>query len=302
MPQPMGTSHWVGPAMRGAAGLAPGCTVVWCPCPALIPFLSPFSLSEFFKFKGFESLSSIPRSFTLRRVSVVPSSPESLGMCLPPPQGFLEEAFDSTQDDLNTMPKGPGPYARSSDMYSHMGTMPRLSFGKVGKSLGKARGTQSCREKGSSRDKIPSTAPLPVPKALKMPGTLNLGKDPSSASGKAEQEKEKALPSGSPGAEKTRMDQEIPGNSPCPGVEAPSPSLAPSPSAASGAETTDGDFQEKGQERPSESSPDRYGSTGFALPTLCCLGRTGGWDTAGSPRDAPGQQDSVTLAHCGPSL
>lgn len=217
-----------------------------------------FKKFKFFKFKGFESLSSIPRSFTLRRVSVVPSSPESLGMCLPPPQGFLEEAFDSTQDDLNTMPKGPGPYARSSDMYSHMGTMPRLSFGKVGKSLGKARGTQSCREKGSSRDKIPSTAPLPVPKALKMPGTLNLGKDPSSASGKAEQEKEEALPSGSPGAEKTRMDQEIPGNSPSLGMEAPSPSLAPSPSAASGAETTDGDFQEKGQERPSESSPDSH--------------------------------------------
>lgn len=276
--------------------------MVWCLCPALIPFLSPFSLSEFFKFKGFESLSNIPRSFTLRRVSVVPSSPESLGIGLPPPQGFLEESFSSTQDDLNTMPKSPGAYARSSDMYSHMGTMPRLSLGKAGKSLGKARGTQSCREKGSSRDKIPSTAPLPVPKTLKMPGTLKLGKDPSSVSGKAEQEKEEALPSGSPGAEKGSMDQETPGNSPCPGMEAPSPSLAPSPNAAPEAETMDGDFQEKGQEHPSHSSLDRYGSIGFALPTSYCLGRTRGWDTAGSPRDAPGHQDIMTPAHCGPSL
>ncbi|XP_010719139.1 SH2 domain-containing protein 3C isoform X1 [Meleagris gallopavo] len=217
-----------------------------------------FKKFKFFKFKGFESLSNIPRSFTLRRVSVVPSSPESLGMGLPPPQGFLEESFGSTQDDLNTMPKSPGAYARSSDMYSHMGTMPRLSLGKAGKSLGKARGTQSCREKGSSRDKIPSTAPLPVPKTLKMPGTLKLGKDPSSVSGKAEQEKEEALPSGSPGVEKASTDQETPGNSPCPGMEAPSPSLAPSPSAASEAETTDGDFREKGQEHPSHSSLDSH--------------------------------------------
>ncbi|XP_048821971.1 SH2 domain-containing protein 3C isoform X1 [Lagopus muta] len=217
-----------------------------------------FKKFKFFKFKGFESLSNIPRSFTLRRVSVVPSSPESLGIGLPPPQGFLEESFSSTQDDLNTMPKSPGAYARSSDMYSHMGTMPRLSLGKAGKSLGKARGTQSCREKGSSRDKIPSTAPLPVPKTPKMPGTLKLGKDPSSVSGKAEQEKEEALPSGSPGAEKASMDQETPGNSPCPGMEAPSPSLAPSPNAAPEAETMDGDFQEKGQEHLSHSSLDSH--------------------------------------------
>ncbi|XP_015734789.1 SH2 domain-containing protein 3C isoform X1 [Coturnix japonica] len=210
-----------------------------------------FKKFKFFKFKGFESLSNIPRSFTLRRVSVVPRSPESLGS----PQGFLDEPFGSTQDDLNTMPKSPGPYARSSDMYSHMGTMPRLNLGKVGKSLGKARGTQSCREKESSRDKIPSTAPLPVPKTQKMPGTL---KDPSSASGKAEQEKDEALPSGSPGAEKARTDQEIPGNSPCPGMEAPSVILAPSPNAAPETETTDGDFQEKGQEQPRKSSMDSH--------------------------------------------
>ncbi|XP_072209042.1 SH2 domain-containing protein 3C isoform X3 [Excalfactoria chinensis] len=212
-----------------------------------------FKKFKFFKFKGFESLSNIPRSFTLRRASVVPRSPESLGMGLPPPQGFLEEPFGSTQDDLNTMPKSPGPYARSSDMYSHMGTMPRLNLGKVGKNLGKSRGTQSCREKESSRDKIPSSAPLPVPKTQKMPGAISLGKDPSSVSGKAEQ-KDEALPSVSPGAEKARTDQEIPGNSPCPGMEAPSAILAPSPNAAPGTETTDGDFQEKGQEQPSKKS------------------------------------------------
>ncbi|XP_021269281.1 SH2 domain-containing protein 3C isoform X1 [Numida meleagris] len=217
-----------------------------------------FKKFKFFKFKGFESLSNIPRSFTLRRVSVAPSSPKSLGMGLTSPQGFLEEPFSSTQDDLNTMPKSPGPYARSSDMYSHMGTMPRLNLGKVGKSLGKAKGTQSCREKGSPRDKIPSTAPLPVPKIPKMPDTLNLGKDPSSASRKAEQEEEAALPSGSQGAAKARMDQETPGNSPCPTMEEPSPSLAPSPSTAPGAETIDGDLQEKGQEQPSESSLDSH--------------------------------------------
>ncbi|XP_065593647.1 SH2 domain-containing protein 3C isoform X1 [Cyrtonyx montezumae] len=207
-----------------------------------------FKKFKFFKFKGFESLTNIPRSFTLRRVSVAPSSPESLGVGLPSPQGFLQEPFGSTQDDLNTMPKSPGPYARSSDMYSHMGTMPRLSLGKAGKNLGKARGTQSCREKGSPRDKMSSTAALPVSKSPKTPGTLNYGKDPSSASGKAEQEEEEALPSG------PRMDQEAPRNSPCSGMEALSPSLTPSSSTAPGAETTHGELQEKEQEHPIESS------------------------------------------------
>uniref|UniRef100_A0A8C0VV12 SH2 domain containing 3C n=1 Tax=Cyanistes caeruleus TaxID=156563 RepID=A0A8C0VV12_CYACU len=92
-----------------------------------------FKKFKFFKFKGFGSLSSIPRAFTFRRVSVVPSSPESLRPHLQPPHGFLGDPFDSTQDDLNTVPKSPGPYAQSSNMYSHMGTMPRVNLGKAGK-------------------------------------------------------------------------------------------------------------------------------------------------------------------------
>uniref|UniRef100_A0A8C0VT13 SH2 domain containing 3C n=1 Tax=Cyanistes caeruleus TaxID=156563 RepID=A0A8C0VT13_CYACU len=94
-----------------------------------------FKKFKFFKFKGFGSLSSIPRAFTFRRVSVVPSSPESLRPHLQPPHGFLGDPFDSTQDDLNTVPKSPGPYAQSSNMYSHMGTMPRVNLGKAGKSM-----------------------------------------------------------------------------------------------------------------------------------------------------------------------
>uniref|UniRef100_A0A8D0L150 SH2 domain containing 3C n=1 Tax=Strix occidentalis caurina TaxID=311401 RepID=A0A8D0L150_STROC len=115
---------------------------------------------EFFKFKGFGSLSNIPRSFTLRRVSVAPSFPESLRPGVPPPHGFLEEPFDGTQDDLNTMPKSPGPYARSSDMYSHMGTMPRLNLGKAGKNLadGFGMGDEGCW--------VPSGVPDPLRGAI----------------------------------------------------------------------------------------------------------------------------------------
>ncbi|XP_032721813.1 SH2 domain-containing protein 3C isoform X4 [Lontra canadensis] len=76
---------------------------------------------EFFKFKGLGSLSNLPRSFTLKR----PSTTLSLGSHLEP------DPFEATQDDMVTVPKSPPAYARSSDMYSHMGTMPRLSTRKA---------------------------------------------------------------------------------------------------------------------------------------------------------------------------
>ncbi|XP_035197625.1 SH2 domain-containing protein 3C isoform X1 [Oxyura jamaicensis] len=212
-----------------------------------------FKKFKFFKFKGFGSLSSIPRSFTLRRGAVAPSSSES-GEGALPPHGFLEEPFSSTQDDLNTMPKSPGPYARSSDMYSHMGTMPRQNPGKVGKSPGKARGTQSCRDKGTPRDKMPGATPVSGPKSPETPGTPDAGTAPSSASGKAEQEEEEALPSGTPAAAMARMDQEPAGSISCPNTEAPSPKLAPSPTPG----TTTRDLLGKGQEHPSEGSPDSH--------------------------------------------
>lgn len=235
--------------------------------------ISPLSLPEFFKFKGFGSLSSIPRAFILRRVSVAPSSSRSLGSGLPPPHGFLEEPFDGTQDDLNTMPKSPGPYARSSDMYSHMGTMPRLNLGKAGKGLGKAKTTQTCREKDTTSDKTPRTALLPDPESPETFGSPKPGMDTPSEAGKAEQEGEAAQPVDTPGAVMATMDQQPVGNVSCPGTGAPSSSLAPNPSQtlspnmAEGSETTDGDLPDKGQEHPGKSSSDRYGPIESALPS-----------------------------------
>ncbi|XP_029415636.1 SH2 domain-containing protein 3C isoform X2 [Nannospalax galili] len=76
---------------------------------------------KFFKFKGFGSLSNLPRSFTLRRSS----TPISIRSQLEP------DTFEATQDDMMTVPKSPPAYARSSDMYSHMGTMPRPNIKKA---------------------------------------------------------------------------------------------------------------------------------------------------------------------------
>ncbi|XP_007471797.1 PREDICTED: SH2 domain-containing protein 3C isoform X1 [Lipotes vexillifer] len=76
---------------------------------------------KFFKFKGFGSLSNLPRSFTLRRSLASTSIRPHLEA----------DTFDATQDDMVTVPKSPPAYARSSDMYSHMGTMPRPSIKKV---------------------------------------------------------------------------------------------------------------------------------------------------------------------------
>ncbi|XP_054704243.1 SH2 domain-containing protein 3C isoform X1 [Grus americana] len=219
-----------------------------------------FKKFKFFKFKGFGSLSSIPRSFTLRRASMAPSSPESLGPGLHTPHGFLEDPFDSTQDDLITMPKSPSPYARSSDMYSHMGTMPRLNLGKARRSLGKAKSSQ---EKGTPSNKTLQTAPLPNPKSPENSSTPDPGTDSSSAAGEAEQEEEEA-PQDTLGAATARTDQEPMGTVSSPLMEAPSSSPAlsssqtPSPDAAVGVETTNGDLLEKGQEHPGKSSPDSH--------------------------------------------
>ncbi|XP_059720886.1 SH2 domain-containing protein 3C isoform X1 [Haemorhous mexicanus] len=223
-----------------------------------------FKKFKFFKFKGFGSLSSIPRSFTFRRASVDPSSPDNLRPHLPPPHGFLGEPFDSTQDDLNTMPKSPGPYAQSSNMYSHMGTMPRVNLGKAGKSLGKDKSSQNCWEKGTPNNKTPQTAPLPSLKCPEMSSTPDPGTDSPLAAGQAEQEEEKAEPGDTLEAAMARTDQEPAGNVSCPRTEAPSSSLAPNPSqttspdTAAGAETTDGDLLEKGREHPDKISPDSH--------------------------------------------
>ncbi|CAN8198061.1 unnamed protein product [Coccothraustes coccothraustes] len=223
-----------------------------------------FKKFKFFKFKGFGSLSSIPRSFTFRRTSVDPSSPDNLGPHLPPPHGFLGEPFDSTQDDLNTMPKSPGPYAQSSNMYSHMGTMPRVNLGKAGKSLGKDKSSQNCWEKGTPNKKPPQTAPLPSLKCPEMSSTPDTGTDSPLAAGEAEQKEEKAEPGDTPEAAMAKTDQEPVGNVSCPRTEEPSSSLAPnpcqttSPDTAAGADTTDGDLLEKGQEHADKISPDSH--------------------------------------------
>lgn len=226
--------------------------------------ITPFFLPELFKFKGFGSLTSIPRSFTIRRISVVPSSAGSLSPHLPPPHGFLGEPFDGTQDDLSTVPKSPGPYAQSSNMYSHMGTMPRVNLGKAGKSLGKDKSGQHSWEKGTPNNKSPQTAPLPSLKCPEMSSTPVSGTDSSSVAGQAEQEEE-AEPGDTLEASMARTDQEPVGNVSCPSTEAPSSSLAPNPSqttrpdAAAGAKSTDGDLLGKGQEHhPDKISPDRY--------------------------------------------
>ncbi|XP_067398215.1 SH2 domain-containing protein 3C isoform X1 [Emydura macquarii macquarii] len=141
-----------------------------------------FKKFKFFKFKGFGSLSNIPRAFTLRRASVIPSSPEILGTGVLHPNSFPEGTLESTQDDLNTMPKSPSPYARSSDMYSHMGTMPRANISGAGKRI---KNSQSCRERRAAGDRTPGTSPPANPESV-APAVPALAADASSAAGESE--------------------------------------------------------------------------------------------------------------------
>lgn len=104
----------------------------------------------FLRFKGLGSLSNISRTFALRRASVVPSTFETHKGGILPSISFLEPHYESTQDDLNAMPKSPSPYARSCDMYSHMGTMPRAHHGRSGnQSKAKPKETDEGRRQGA---------------------------------------------------------------------------------------------------------------------------------------------------------
>ncbi|XP_029058803.1 SH2 domain-containing protein 3C isoform X2 [Monodon monoceros] len=116
---------------------------------------------KFFKFKGFGSLSNLPRSFTLRRSLASNSIRPHLEA----------DTFDATQDDMVTVPKSPPAYARSSDMYSHMGTMPRPSIKKVRDQ----QATQEAREVGPEPHVVPRG--LPDPSGLEAAKKVVVGTD-----------------------------------------------------------------------------------------------------------------------------
>ncbi|XP_032334385.1 SH2 domain-containing protein 3C isoform X3 [Camelus ferus] len=116
---------------------------------------------KFFKFKGFGSLSNLPRSFTLRRSP----APISIQPHLKP------DTFDATQDDMVTVPKSPPAYARSSDMYSHMGTMPRPSIKKTRDK----QATQEAKEVGPEAHLVPQS--LPDPPGLEAAKKVVVGTD-----------------------------------------------------------------------------------------------------------------------------
>nr|XP_031533436.1 SH2 domain-containing protein 3C isoform X3 [Vicugna pacos] len=116
---------------------------------------------KFFKFKGFGSLSNLPRSFTLRRSP----APISIQPHLKP------DTFDATQDDMVTVPKSPPAYARSSDMYSHMGTMPRPSIKKTRDQ----QATQEAKEVGPEAHLVPQS--LPDPPGLEAAEKVVVGTD-----------------------------------------------------------------------------------------------------------------------------
>ncbi|XP_056396418.1 SH2 domain-containing protein 3C isoform X2 [Hyla sarda] len=102
---------------------------------------------EFFKLNVFGSLSSLPRAFRRK------DSQNSEGCN----NVSVDQVFQKTQDDLTTIPKSPS-YARSSDMYSHMGTMPRISK-KLSKSKKeKSKGHPSTMAAHSTNDLLDQDA------------------------------------------------------------------------------------------------------------------------------------------------
>ncbi|XP_072421767.1 SH2 domain-containing protein 3C-like isoform X2 [Chiloscyllium punctatum] len=88
---------------------------------------------KFFKFKGFGSLTNIPRNLSLRR-----SSSSALDEKKKQLEGnhlglqIHQEIGQETVDDLETIPRNPS-YAHSSEMYTCIGTMPRRNSNRVQK-------------------------------------------------------------------------------------------------------------------------------------------------------------------------
>ncbi|GAB1286242.1 SH2 domain-containing protein 3C [Apodemus speciosus] len=109
---------------------------------------------KFFKFKGLGSLSNLPRSFSLRRSS----ASASIRSCPEP------DAFEATQDDMVTLPKSPPAYARSSDMYSHMGTMPRPNIKRAHKQQAVQKAQEDSRESNLPSRRLPEPPDLEAAK------------------------------------------------------------------------------------------------------------------------------------------
>ncbi|XP_042193123.1 SH2 domain-containing protein 3C isoform X1 [Callorhinchus milii] len=87
---------------------------------------------KFLRF-NFGSLTNLPRSLSLRRSSSSATEGRKRGRGREPE---CLSVHNETMDDLETVPRSPG-YARSDEMYTHMGTMPRCNSNRA-KKLGKA--------------------------------------------------------------------------------------------------------------------------------------------------------------------
>ncbi|XP_072344747.1 SH2 domain-containing protein 3C-like isoform X2 [Scyliorhinus torazame] len=110
---------------------------------------------KFFKFKGFGSLTNIPRNLSLRRSSS--SSIDEKKKQLKENHLGLQihqEIRQETVDDLETLPRSPS-YAHSSEMYTYLGTMPRRNSNRVQQSV-KTHRTSDGQVAGRSRQ-----GPLP---------------------------------------------------------------------------------------------------------------------------------------------
>uniref|UniRef100_A0A4W3J3S4 SH2 domain containing 3C n=1 Tax=Callorhinchus milii TaxID=7868 RepID=A0A4W3J3S4_CALMI len=79
------------------------------------------------------NLTNLPRSLSLRRSSSSATEGRKRGRGREPE---CLSVHNETMDDLETVPRSPG-YARSDEMYTHMGTMPRCNSNRA-KKLGKA--------------------------------------------------------------------------------------------------------------------------------------------------------------------
>ncbi|XP_041049344.1 SH2 domain-containing protein 3C-like [Carcharodon carcharias] len=113
---------------------------------------------KFFKFKGFGSLTNIPRNLSLRRSSSSSIDDKKkrlkenhLGLQIHP------EIGQETVDDLETIPRSPS-YAHSSEMYTYIGTMPRRNSNRVQKPV---KTTSTSDGQAAGRSRLGPLPPLP---------------------------------------------------------------------------------------------------------------------------------------------
>ncbi|XP_043914633.1 SH2 domain-containing protein 3C [Protopterus annectens] len=117
-----------------------------------------FKKLKFFKFKGFGSLGNIPWVFSRRSSTATCKADTEVSNEFQHHGSLQDDGMFKTVDDMDTAPRSPS-YARSSDIVSHMGTMPRSNLRRKKKHSKKEKSSNETLNKKNYHKEMPLSTP-----------------------------------------------------------------------------------------------------------------------------------------------